>query len=355
MEDDARTRTQPTAGAKLRDRLTGWLPAGPPQPRRVESGASGLRRGRDLAARHAVLIVLVMMVAIFSGLSPSTFPTVGNWVAMVQSQAILLVLALGVTIPLRSGDFDLSIAATMGFTGAVTGVLTANHDVPTSAAIIIALCVGLAIGSLHALLIVGIGLDAFVTTLGTMTALGGLAFAVTNSFIITGLPDDLLEFSRHKVFRLPLSAFYGWGLAVVLWYVYQYTPIGRFLLFVGGNRDASRLAGLPVRRIRALAFISAGVISAFAGVLLVGTIGAVDPSIGPSFLLAPYAAAFLGATTIQPGRFNVWGTVLALYLIIVGITGLQLLGAQPWVTDLFTGSALVAALLFARFTRARSA
>ena len=338
----------------LQERLARWLPSGPPQRRQIDADASGLRRGRDLAARHAVFIVLVVMVAIFSGLSPNTFPTVGNWVAMVQSQAILLVLALGVTIPLRSGDFDLSIAATMGFTGAVTGVLTANHGVSTWVAIIIALCVGLAIGSIHALLIVGIGLDAFVTTLGTMTALGGLAFAVTNSFIITGLPDDLLEFSRHKIFRLPLSAFYGWGLAIVLWYVYQYTPIGRFLLFVGGNRDASRLAGLPVKRIRALAFISAAVISSFAGVLLVGTIGAVDPSIGPSFLLAPYAAAFLGATTIQPGRFNVWGTVLALYLIIVGITGLQLLGAQPWVTDLFTGSALVAALLFARFTRARA-
>lgn len=345
---------QQTPRVQLQDRLAKWMPSGAPQRRRPGPEAGGLQHARDLAARHAVFIVLVVMVAIFSGLSPSTFPTVGNWVAMVQSQAILLVLALGVTIPLRSGDFDLSIAATMGFAGAVIGVLTANHGVPTAAGILIALTVGLVIGALHALLIVGVGLDAFVTTLGTMTALGGLAFAVTNSFIITGLPGDLLEFSRHKIFRLPLSAFYGWGLAFVLWYVYEHTPVGRFLLFVGGNRDASRQAGLPVKRIRTLAFISAAVISSFAGVLLVGTLGAVDPSVGPSFLLAPYAAAFLGATTIQPGRFNVWGTVLALYLIIVGITGLQLLGAQPWVTDLFTGSALVAALLFARFTRARS-
>ena len=138
-------------------------------------------------------------------------------------------------------------------------------------------------------------------------------------------------------------------LVIALWYVYEHTPLGRALFFVGEGREAARLVGLRVDRLRFGAFVASGVISAGAGIVTAGQLGAADPSVGPSFLLPAYAAAFLGATTIKPGRFNAWGTVVALYLLVTGVTGLELLGSSSWVQEMFNGVALLIAVTFARF------
>lgn len=304
--------------------------------------------GRDLGAKYAVVFAIAVLLAAFSLMLPETFPTIGNLTTMITSQSVLLLLALAVTLPLRAGDFDLSIGATMAFSAAMAGVLTAQMHLPTTLVIVLCILTAILIGTINATLIVVIGIDAFITTLGTMTVLSGATFAVTNSRIIAGLPSELTNFSRTQIVGLPLATYYGWILLVVLWYLYEYTPVGRYLLFVGGNRDASRLTGLPVEAIRFGAFVGSAMISGFAGVTLVGTLGAVDPSIGPQFLLQPYAAAFLGTATIQVGRFNVVGTVVALYMLVIGITGLQLMGAPPWVSDVFNGGALIVAVAFAR-------
>jgi ribose transport system permease protein len=265
----------------------------------------------------------------------------------------MLILALGITMPLRTGDFDLSIASNMGFCAALAGTLTL-HGVPVGLAIVIALAAGLGVGIINAILIVIVGINAFIATLGTMTILGGLAVAVTGGHVVSGLPDALTTLSRHDVvLGLPAGVFYGWILAAVLWYVYEYTPFGRQLLFVGGNPDAARLAGVPVRRVRMAAFILSGVFGAVGGIVLVGILGAVDPSIGPQFLLPPYAAAFLSTTAIQVGRFNVVGMLIGLYLLAVGITGLQLIGVASWISDVFNGGALVLAVGFAGLARLR--
>jgi ribose transport system permease protein len=308
---------------------------------------------RTFVAQYAVVLFFVVLVAGFSLDLPETFPTTGNLRSMVSSQSVLLILALAVTIPLRTGDFDLSIGAVTNFSAAVVGVLTVKHGVPLVPAMLIALAMGALIGAINGACIVWIGVDAFVTTLGTMTAILGLTYLITNSEVLGGLPHGLTSFSGTEIIGFPLAAYYGWALAVVMWWVYKYLPIGRYLLFVGGNREAARLAGLPVNRIRFGSFVASSLLSAFAGLTLAGTLGAVDPSVGAQFLLPPYAAAFLGTTTIQVGRFNVVGTVVGLYLLIVGITGLQLLGAQPWISNVFNGTALVAAIIFAKLAARR--
>jgi ribose transport system permease protein len=265
----------------------------------------------------------------------------------------MLILALGILLPLRTGDFDLSIAANMGVCAALAGTLS-QDGVPVPAAMLVALAVGLSVGIVNAILIVVVGINAFIATLGMMTVLGGLAVALTGGHVVAGLPDAITTFSRQEVlFGLPAGVFYGWLLAALVWYVLEYTPFGRYLLFVGGNPDASRLAGIPVRRVRFSAFVISGACGAFAGIVLVGILGAVDPSIGPQFLLPPYAAAFLSTTTVQVGRFNVVGMLIGLYLLAVGITGLQLIGVASWISDVFNGAALILAVGFAHLARMR--
>jgi ribose transport system permease protein len=193
-----------------------------------------------------------------------------------------------------------------------------------------------------------IGVNAFIVTLGAMTVLSGLTFGITSGAVLVNLPPALLSMSRAHLLGLPLAIWYGWILALLVWYVFEWTPLGRYLLFVGGNAEAAELAGVPVRATRVAAFTGSALLSAVAGVVLAGKFGSVDPTIGASFLLPPYAAAFLGTTVIQLGRFNVFGSVVGSYLLTIGITGLLLQGADPWVADVFNGAALMAAVTFAR-------
>nr|WP_249419813.1 ABC transporter permease [Rhabdothermincola salaria] len=266
---------------------------------------------------------------------------------MVNSQAVLLLLAATATIVLRAGDFDLSIAATMTLSASVAAVLSTN-DVALPLVVLASLGVGLVVGIVNGVLVVKADVSSFIVTLGMLTALGGLAYWATDSRVIAGVPDPLRDFARTEVLGFPLSTLYGWVLIGVLWYVYERTPLGRYLLFVGGGRDAARLAGLPVDRLRLGAYLVSGTLAAFVGLVLVGSLGSMDPSIGGQYLLQPFAAAFLGATTLKVGRFNAVGTLVGLYLLTVGITGLQLLGADPWVSSVFNGAALVIAVTLAK-------
>lgn len=308
----------------------------------------------DIASRFALPAFLAVLIVGFSIGLPDLFPSTANVRSMLSSQAILLVLALAVTLPLRTGDFDLSIGQTMTFAAVVAAVLTVQQHMNPAVAVAVALCVGVLIGAFNAFLIVVAGLDAFVTTLGTMILLQGLGFALTNYQVIFGVPEVLKSLSRNEILGLPQMAYFGWILLVILWYIYDLTPFGRHLVVTGESREVAKLSGVRVRSVRVAAFVGAALISAFAGVLILGQLGAADPTIGPFYLLTPYAAAFLGTTTLQVGRFNAPGTLIGLYLLVVAITGLELAGMPTWVQDVFNGAALITAILFARLTRSRA-
>lgn len=311
------------------------------------------RRPRDrraLVYRYAVVIALVVLVVAFSIAAPTTFLTLGNLRTIVNSQGVLLILALGLTAPLISGDFDLSIGATLGFCGALVAAFVGTLGWDGAPAILATLGLAIVVGAVNGWLVVGIGINAFIATLATSTVLAGLTLYVTNGTILTTIPEGLQAFAQARLpgFEIGTPAVVGFILAVALWYVYEHTPVGRHLFFVGEGREVARLVGLPVARLRFGAFIVSALMAGLAGILLAGELGGLSPSVGPTFLLPAYAAAFLGATTIKPGRFNAFGTLVALYLLVVGVTGLELLGVESWVEQVFNGVALAVAVAFAR-------
>ncbi|MFB2583050.1 ABC transporter permease [Herbiconiux sp. P15] len=287
-------------------------------------------------------VLLLLCVIVFP-----QFRTASLFTTMINAQSLVLLLGLTATVILRLGDFDLSIAQTMVATGAIVAQLT-KLGVPIPVAVLAGLGLGVAVGLINALLVVRVGVDSFVATLGSFTALSGLSYLITNSRIISGIPDEFINFSRSQLLGIPLITWYAWILVVVLWFVYQRTPLGRYSLFIGGNRNAARLSGIPVNRIRVGAYLLSGLLASFIGICFIGYFGAVDPSVGGQYMLQPFAAAFLGATAISVGRFNAFGTVAALYLLTVGITALQLLGAQTWVSNVFYGVALMVAVTAAK-------
>lgn len=307
------------------------------------------RSAQRFTYRYALLLVLVLEVIVFSLVLPDTFLSVQNFQNIIRSQAILVIVTLGLTIPLLAGEFDLSVGATLGFSMVLVGYLTALNGWALAPALLVVLVACLAIGSINALVIVRLEVNSLIATLGTGSILLGLSILLSDSALIPGLPSALSSAVRTDVLGLPLTVFYAFAAALLLWFVYEHSPVGRRLLFVGASRDAARLGGLRVDALRRGSLLASAVCAGAAGVFLAGELGASDPSVGNQYLLPAFAGAFLGATTIKPGRFNAWGTVVALYLLITGVTGLQLLGAGAWVQSVFDGCALVVGVAATRF------
>ncbi len=330
--------------------LLARFPFGQAMTARDEALAAHPRQGLARAAlyRYAVVITLLICIVGFSLLLPRTFFTLGNFRTIVSSQAVLMILSLGLTLPLTTGEFDLSIGPMLGCAAVLTAFFAGQLHFPLPAVILATVFTGVLAGALNALFVVRIGVNAFIATLGVSTILTGVTLAVSDGQILNTVPQPLVDFAQHQIFGLAVPVYVGFALAIALWQLYEHTPVGRHLFFVGEGREAARLVGLRVDRLRAIAFVASGAISAVAGIFTAGQLGAADPSVGPNFLLPAYAAAFLGATTIKPGRFNAWGTVVALYLLVTGVTGLELLGTSSWVQEMFNGAALLVAVTLAR-------
>jgi ribose transport system permease protein len=307
----------------------------------------------ELGERYGILVLWAVVIILFSLLRPQTFPTSANFETIFGTQAVQLVITLGLIVSLTAGEFDLSVAAVMGFAATMVAFLNVNHGWAIIPAIVATLVVGLIIGSLNAFLVVRIGVSSLIVTLGMGTLLTGVGFGISGSVTIGGISQSLLNAMQDTILGLPIAFYIGLFICFVLWYVLGYTPLGRHLLFVGEGREVARLAGLRVDSMRALALISTALICTLAGIMQAGVVGAADPGGGPPYLLPAFAGAFLGQTVINPGRFNPWGVFVATYFLVTGITGLQLLGGAGWVQDVFYGGALVISVTLAQLVARR--
>ncbi|UGS33870.1 ABC transporter permease [Capillimicrobium parvum] len=333
---------------------TGVPPTGADDP------ATDPRRHRsltgDIAQRFALVGCWIVMIAAFGAALGDTFLSWSNFGNMFSSQTVLLVLALGLIVPLTSGDFDLSVASVLTMTGIVIGLLNVNHGWSIWAAIVVALALALTIGLLNGLLIVLFDVDSFIVTLGSSTVLAGVALWVSGGATITGTSEVLSNLVIvDQLFGVSLQFYYGLVLVGLMWFVFEFTPAGRRLLFVGRGRSVARLSGVKVNRVRVYALVASAGMAGLAGVIFTGTTGGADPTSGATFLLPAFAAAFLGSTTIKPGRFNAMGTLVAVYFLVTGITGLQQLGADTYVQQLFYGGALLVAVVVSSVVRKRRA
>jgi ribose transport system permease protein len=307
----------------------------------------------DLSERYGILVLWAVVIIVFSLLRPDTFFTSSNFETIFGTQAVQLVITLGLIVSLTAGEFDLSVASVMGFGATMLAILNVNDGWALGPAIIVTLLVGLVIGSVNAFLVVRVGVSSLIVTLGMGTLLSGIGFGISHSVTIGGISPDLLTAMQTTIFGLPIAFYIGLLFVVLLWYVLGYTPLGRHLLFVGEGRQVARLAGLRVDSMRALALITTALICTIAGIMQAGVVGAADPGGGPPYLLPAFAGAFLGQTVINPGRFSAWGVFVATYFLVTGITGLQLLGGAGWVQDVFYGGALVVAVTLAQLVARR--
>jgi ribose transport system permease protein len=313
------------------------------------------RRGRVLEGAMLPLAFLLLVVG-FGAYSPDSFLTVGNFSNILGAQAVVFVLTMALLVPLTNGDIDLSVGAISALVTMIVAVLNTENGVSIGWCCLIGLAAGALMGLLNAVFIVGFDVDPFIITLGTGFVFTGIGEWLSNEQTIVGVSSKLSDWTFTKeLFGIPLEFYYGIAIMLVLWYVLTFTPFGQRALFVGESREVARLSGFRVRSMRLQGFVIAGFVSAISGILYAGTNGSASPDTGAGLLLPAYAAAFLGMTTIQPGRFNPIGAGLAFYFLATGVSGLELLGAQNYVQELFYGSVLVLAIIISRLARSRGA
>jgi ribose transport system permease protein len=302
---------------------------------------------------HGLLILTLLLVGIFSALLPRTFPTPLTAAAILQETSTVALLALGETIVIASGQFDLSI----GYVIDICAVLTIGlqrSGVPWPAVVVIVLVLGLAIGLANGLLVEYAKIDSFIATLGVGTIMYGIANWYTGGRqIVATLPPGFLAVNQASLLGIPLPAWYVAVFAIVFWAGLEFLPVGRYLYAVGSNRRAAELVGVRTSRYVIGAFVVSGLTTSFAGVVLASKLQVGQSSVGPEYLLPAFVGALLGATTIKPGRVNALGTIVAVLILAIGIAGLEQLGGAFFVEPLFNGSTLIVAVGLAAYAARR--
>jgi ribose transport system permease protein len=331
-------------------------PVAPPESP-GETGDGRRRRRFDLGfGRFSGLYIWVLLVIVFCIWLPDTFATSQTLRSVADDQAVTALVALALVVPIAAGIFDLSVAAQLGFSLVITAYLQSEGHSPVLA-VVVALVSGLLVGAINAFVVVKLHVDSFIATLGMSSILAAAAYRLTQGQpIVNGISEGFTEAGRGDLVGIPLPVVYLAIVSLILWYVLEYTPVGRHFYATGGNPVAARLAGLRVDRITVYAFLLSGLLASIAGVVLAAKLGSGSHLAGPPYLLPAFSAAFLGATQIKRGRVNVLGTLVAVYLLATGVKGLQLAGAPREINDLFNGVALIAAVALAARSvrRARS-
>ncbi len=267
-------------------------------------GAAKGRRPAPLThmpSRYSIIVVWAALILFYS-LTSTHFFQLPTFQAIFNSQEHLVFMTMALLCTITIGEFvDLSVPAVFGFAGTIMPVLVVNHGWNVWAGSLAAIAGATAVGAVNAYLIVKMGVNTIVVTLGMSTLLLGLSMLISDDNTISGLPAGFQNFALKNVGGLPISFYYGVVLVLVFAYILAYTPLGRHMRFVGASREVSRL--LPV-----------------------------------------FAAVFLGTAVFEPGRFNPLGTFVGIYFLSTGVIGLQLHSAAVWIEPVFYGAVLVVAV-----------
>ena len=336
-------------------------PGSPVAPVEADPGQRQAARARPSAAqrlrldRYAILIVFAGLVVGFGIARPSTFLSIGNLSNILGSQAVLFILVMAVLLPTLMGDFvDLSLGASAGISAMVLAVLNVQHGTNVLVACLAGIAAAVVVGLFNVFFVVYFDNDPFIVTLGTMTIVSGVTYIISGDNSVGIVSPNLSNWIFTNSFlSIPLEFYYGLAIFLVVWYVLSFSPVGQKALVIGQSREVARLTGVRVNRQRAWAFIIAAGIAGIAGIAYAGTNGTVDPTAGSELILPAYAAVFLGATAIKPGRINPLGAFIAVYFLATGTAGLELLGAQTYIQQIFYGAALVVAITIPKATRQR--
>jgi ribose transport system permease protein len=312
-----------------------------------------VRIGLAIFARYATIIGLALMIVVFSILSPDAFPTVNNFINVLNQASLAAIIAGGLTLAVVVGELDLSIGYAASLHGVLVTGLIVHDKLPIALAIAIVLALGAVIGVVNGLIVTKLRVNSVIATLGVGTIIVGVAFAYSSGVpIVAGVPEEFLQLSLGRsLLGVPNPIIIMAVVIVGLWVLVERTAVGQEIQAVGGNPIAARLAGISVDRIKILGFVISAVCAALTGALLASRLGSGTTNAADSYLLTAFAAVFLGSATLRDGEFHVLGTFIGTLIIVFGFNGLNIFGAPTFSQYILQGAILVVAVALSSLGR----
>jgi ribose transport system permease protein len=329
------TATEPRPLGRLEERAV--QPALPRRARLARALAPDMIGG---------LYVLVAMIVLFSVWVPETFPNWDTARQILNNNSVRALAALALVIPLSAGVFDISVANTMTLSGVMCTYTIVHTDIPIWGAVLIGMLTAVGVGVVNAVVVVVAKIDSLIGTLATGFLIQAVITWRTGSRNVTSdeLSATFPKIARQQLFGLTLPVYYVLAIAIALWFLLHHMATGRRMYAAGFNAEAARLAGVPTAKLKFAALITSATLAGFGGIVLAATLGSGSPTGGQTYLLPAFAAVFLGATQLKPGRFNPFGTLVGILMLGTGTTGLALARQPQWIQDTFTGVVLILAL-----------
>lgn len=294
---------------------------------------------------------LLLMVVVFASMT-DVFLTQRNLVNILQQSSINACIAIGMTLVIISGGIDLSVGPAAALSAVLSAsLLMAGYPVPV--VILGAISIGLACGFLNGLLIAFAGLQPFIVTLGTLSLFRALALIYTGGSPVLGLPNEFRQIFSSYIFGLPVPVIVVGVLAIAATVLLKKTPLGEYILAVGGNEEAARVSGVPIERTKVITYMISGGLASLAAVILIARLGAAEPTLGNLWELEAIAASAIGGASLMGGKGSIFGTILGAIVLGAMRNGLTLLNVQAFYQLLATGIIIILAMLVDRLARGR--
>jgi ribose transport system permease protein len=296
-----------------------------------------------IALRYAMVIILLLVIAYFSYRS-ARFSTVDNVVTILVAAAPFALIALGQTLVILTGGIDLSVGSVIAVS-AMAGAATAKAN-PGQVwmTVLVAMLVGLAVGSLNGVMVSRLNVPPFIATLGTLTAGSGLAYVIGGGAPINGLPAEFGSIANTKILGLQIPVLLMIIGIIALAIVMKRTTYGMRVYAVGGNRNAAEIAGINAKNVLFSVYAFSGLLAGVSGVMLASRVISGPPNLGQGYELDAIAAVVIGGASLMGGRGTIWGTALGLFMIQTLNNGLDILVVPAYWQDVIKGVLIVAAV-----------
>lgn len=320
-------------------------PVGADKDAESQSSRAMTNKAFVFVAKYGTLIGMFLMLISFSIAAPKSFASFNNLVNIVTQASLTAIIAGGLTLALVVGEMDLSIGFNASLAGVlVTGLIVDQH-LPVPVAIIVVILVGGLIGYINSLLVTKLRVNSVIATLGTGSIVVGFNFAYSQGVpIASGVPEMFKNIALGRFMGIPNNIIIMAAVLIILWLILNHMEWGQQIQATGGNIEAARLSGIRVDDIKSFAFISAGCCAAITGILLASLIGSGTTSAADGYLMASFAAVFLGSATLKDGEFHILGTFIGVLIIQIGFNGMAIFGVPTFYQYVFRGSILIFAV-----------
>jgi ribose transport system permease protein len=308
---------------------------------------------RDLLKRF---LPFATLIALFVGLTIASpyFLTVGNLSAVIRQTAVIIIMAIGMTVVMVSGGIDLSVGSMVGLTGVCGTMLIAAH-LPTWLALLGAIAVGALCGIFNGAAVVVLRIPPFIATLGTLGAFRGLVLLITGGIPIADLPHNFGSLANGYILQIPVPLFFVLGAGVLVYLILKYTRLGRYSYAIGSNMEAARCAGIRIGLYTILIYALNGALTGLSGMIESARLVTGQPTAGTGYELNVIAAVVIGGGSLNGGQGTVIGTIIGAMIMGLLNNGCNLLGISPFMQQIIIGSVIILAVSFDEYQRRRMA